>query len=106
MARWMRVGEAVLSSRRGRGVNEAVLAGRNGLRRGAFFGVVYKNLKNENIKQTLLHNTHLHEAVWWLMQRPAVREQAERSMRPKALGARTRAVAQADPILPASPGIN
>jgi hypothetical protein len=65
MARWMRVDEAVLLSRRGRGVNDAVPAGRNGLWRGPFFGAVYFNLngKNENIKQTLLHNTHLLEAL-------------------------------------------
>jgi hypothetical protein len=40
MVRWMRVGEAVMSGRRGRRVNDAVPAGRNGLWRGPFFGGV------------------------------------------------------------------
>jgi hypothetical protein len=40
LVRWMRLDEAVLSSRRGWGANDAVPAGRNGLWRGPFFGAV------------------------------------------------------------------
>ena len=58
MGAWVRVGEAVRSSRWGRGASDAVPAGRNGLWRGSFRGSKFKREKRKQKANSIARLQH------------------------------------------------